>query len=96
MEEKEYSLVDIKKFNKINKRQKKNIILKALSSFVFLESSIAFTVASIAALNSTLPAEVSPLLLAESGLTLMMCSISLQSLSNENKKNNKLIKKLGE
>ncbi len=85
-------MVDIKKFNKINKKQKKSIILKALSSLVFLESALVFTAGAIL----SIPTIAAPIMLIGTGLSLGMSAISLQSLSDENKKNNKLIKKLGE
>ncbi len=88
---KEYKIMDNKKFQNANKKQKKDIILKSMTSVILAESSLAFLAAGLLSLNPNLPVVVPALLFANTALTAGMTYISAKDVQRCNEKNTALV-----
>lgn len=86
-----FNVMSITKFNKLNKAQRKSVILTALSSLVFAESSLAFLTGGILTLCSGEPTIIPALLFAETAFTAGIALGTYKYAKKQNEKNNKLV-----
>ncbi len=88
---KEYKIMDNKKFQNVNKKQKKDIILKSMTSVVLAESSLAFLAAGLLSLNTDITPVVPALLGVNTLATAVMTYACAKDAQKCNKKNTALV-----
>lgn len=88
---KKYEVISLEKFGKINKKQKRNIILKSLTALVYAEASVLFLATAVASHSLDVVPFISPLFYIASFGAAFNGLISAREAKRDERNNNKLV-----
>lgn len=88
---KNYNILSNEKFNKLNKAQKKSVVLKSLSALTLIESSLVFATSGVMTLVTKEPTIVPALLFVNTGITAGMSLMAYKDAIRDNAKNTKMV-----
>ena len=91
--EKKHEIMSLQKFGKINKRQKKDIMLNTATTVMLAESALAYLAAGIITTNPEFSKVVPALLYTCSALTTGMTALSAHITAKANAKNTEFVSK---